>query len=233
MKNIIIALDYTNQNQAKELISKLNPELCRVKVGKALFTTAGPQFIEYLHKLGFEVFLDLKYHDIPNTVREACRACADLGVFMLTVHTMGGLEMLQAAKEGISEVPHAKTKVMGVTVLTSFDENNLKSIGISNSLRDQVIILADLAVKARLDGIVCSAHEVSLIKSKFENQLEILTPGIRLDSNKNNTAHHDQKRVMTPNEALAAGSNYLVIGRAITQSPDPAKTLEEIYNGLN
>lgn len=232
MKNIFLALDFTEPKTAKEFILNIDPNKCRVKVGKALFTAAGPNFIEYLHQLGFDVFLDLKFHDIPNTVKSACEACASLGVHMLTVHTMGGLDMLLAAKEGVNKFSN-NTMIMGVTVLTSFMQSNLDQIGVNRKLEQQVLLLADLAFQAKLDGIVCSAHEVALLKAKYHNQLKLLTPGIRLSSNNGILHHHDQNRVMTPKEAILVGSDYLVIGRAVTEAKDPNKVLDSILKELN
>jgi orotidine-5'-phosphate decarboxylase len=228
MKTIIVALDFTDINQAKNFVLKLDPKKCRVKVGKALFTLAGPAFIEFLHAKGFEVFLDLKFHDIPNTVKDACIVCAKMGIFMLTVHTMGGLNMLLAAKEGLAQVASAQTKLMGVTVLTSLDNVALMQIGVSHVINEQVLLLAGLANQAALDGVVCSAQEVQLIKQKYGNSLQLLTPGIRLQQEIDMNSTQDQKRVMTPRQALAAGSDYLVIGRSITSAADPAAVIDII-----
>lgn len=230
-KNIIIALDFTDKTDACDFTKKLDPSLCRVKVGKALFTTAGPDFVKYLQDLGFDVFLDLKFHDIPNTVETACIACANLGVWMLTVHTAGGLEMLMAARKGVGAGGQSAPLIMGVTVLTSIAEDMLPTIGINNKLNDQVLLLAGLAVDANLDGVVCSALEVSLIKKKYQDQLKLLTPGISLTEN--HLINYDQKRVMTPTEAMKAGSNYLVIGRAVTKAKYPQAVLESIILGIN
>ncbi len=228
IKKIIIALDFIDVTQAREFVKKLDPKLCSVKVGKALFTAAGPVFIDYLHKLGFAVFLDLKFHDIPNTVKSACYVTANLGVAMLTVHTLGGLDMLIAAREGLDKSKLNLPLIMGVTVLTSMKQDNLVEIGLNRSLNEQVLLLADLAEKASLDGVVCSAHELSLLRGIYNNNLQYLTPGIRLSDNSSKSEFHDQNRVMTPRAAMEAGSNYLVIGRAVTQAVDPIRVLESI-----
>lgn len=233
MKHIIVALDFTELSQAKNFILKLDPTKCRVKVGHALFTLAGPSFIEYLHAKGFDVFLDLKFHDIPNTIKEACAVCADLGVFMLTVHTLGGLDMLLAAKEGVATVPDAHTKIMGVTVLTSLDEAVLDSIGVTYSISEQVLLLAGLAKKAELDGIVCSAQEVQIVKQQYGDTLQLLTPGIRLQQEIATNTIQDQKRVMTPSQAILAGSDYLVIGRTITKASDPSSIIDRIIKEIS
>lgn len=225
-KNIIIALDFIDKNSAMDFTKKLDPKLCRVKIGKALFTTLGPDFVKYLQDLGFDIFLDLKFHDIPNTVEAACAACTNLGVWMLTVHTSGGLDMLLAAKKGVESQNLKSPLIMGVTVLTSIEEKILPTIGINSKLDDQVLLLTDLAAKAQLDGVVCSALEVELIRAKYYNQLKLLTPGICLTEN--HLINYDQKRVMTPKQAVKAGSDYLVIGRAITSAKNPQQVLESI-----
>ncbi len=227
-KNIIIALDYLNAAEAKNIVERLDPNLCRVKVGKALFTAAGPDLIKWLQDKGFDVFLDLKYHDIPNTVFNACLVAANLNIWMLTVHTFGGLDMLKAAREGVMTSNSArKPIIMGVTLLTSFDGNVLKSLGLNTDINAQVLKLAGLAVQAQIDGVVCSGLEARMLKEKFSN-LKLVTPGIRLTA-----ALDDQKRVMTPIEALTAGSDYLVIGREITGSPNPTETLENIIASIS
>jgi len=226
-KDIIIALDYLTSDDAKNIVKKLKPDLCRVKVGKALFTATGPDLIKWLQDKGFEVFLDLKYHDIPNTVYNACLAAANLGVWMVNVHTFGGLEMLKSAKAGaLASNAAIKPLVIGVTVLTSFDETTLKSLGITEDINTQVLKLAQLASMADLDGLVCSAQEAKLLKHNFHN-LKLVTPGIRLHAGAD-----DQKRVMTPKDALMAGSDYLVIGREITGAADPIQALENIIASL-
>ncbi len=218
---IIVALDYSNEAQASDFINKVSPELCKLKVGKELFTTAGPQFVEKIVAKGFDVFLDLKFHDIPNTVMKACHAAAELGVWMANVHALGGQTMMQAAKEGVS---HSSTKLIAVTVLTSMGQEDLKQIGIQTGIVQQVVNLAQLAKQSGLDGVVCSAKEVSLLRQSLSEDFLLVTPGIRPAG----SASGDQKRVMTPADAMAAGSSYLVIGRPITQSDSPVKTLKQI-----
>ncbi len=218
---IIVALDYSSEAQAVEFVNKVSPELCKLKVGKELFTAAGPQFVEKIVSKGFDVFLDLKFHDIPNTVMKACQAVAELGVWMTNVHAMGGQTMMQAAKEGVS---HSSTKLIAVTVLTSMGQDDLKQIGIQVEVTQQVVNLAQLTKQSGLDGVVCSAKEVSLLRQNLSEDFLLVTPGIRPAG----SATGDQKRVMTPAEAIKAGSSYLVIGRPITQSDSPVKTLEAI-----
>lgn len=222
---IIVALDYSNEEQALGFVSKVTPDLCKLKVGKELFTTAGPRFVEKIVEQGFDVFLDLKFHDIPNTVMKACHAAADLGVWMVNVHALGGKTMMQAAKEGVN---HSPTKLIAVTILTSMGQDDLNQIGIQTEVKDQVVNLAALANDSGLDGVVCSAKEVSVLRKNLGNDFLLVTPGIRPKGNETS----DQKRVMTPSEAINAGSSYLVIGRPITQSDSPVKTLENIINEI-
>ncbi|MBP9722330.1 MAG: orotidine-5'-phosphate decarboxylase [Gammaproteobacteria bacterium] len=229
-KNIIVALDFLDQDTTKEFIKNISPDLFRVKIGKALFTSAGPDLVKYIQDQNFEVFLDLKFHDIPNTVYHACIAVAKLQTWMLTVHTMGGLEMLTAAREGLAagaiNNSYVKPLLVGVTVLTSLDNAALVKIGINHSIDKQVYHLADLALEANLDGIVCSAQEVKTLKNKYGTSLKFITPGIIIDHQIQGST--DQKRVMLPKEAIQAGSDYLVIGRAITGANNPKKILEDI-----
>lgn len=217
---VIVPLDYPNTKQALDFVAQINPELCRLKVGKELFTRAGPDFVDTLQKQGFEIFLDVKYHDIPNTVAAACRAAADMGVWMLNVHAFGGLAMLQAASEAVSH--YSKPPILiGVTLLTSMDSDDLLSLGIQDSPAQTVSRLAALTVKAGLQGVVCSAHEAQTLRQECGKDFILVTPGIRPQG----SANGDQKRVMTPTQALLAGSDYLVIGRPITQSDNPYQTL--------
>ena len=222
---IIVALDYSTEEQAMDFVNKVTPELCKLKIGKELFTTAGPRFVEKIAEQGFDVFLVLKFHDIPNTVMKACHAAADLGVWMVNVHALGGKTMMQAAKEGVS---HSSTKLIAVTILTSMGQGDLKEIGIQTEVKDQVVNLATLANDSGLDGVVCSAKEVSILREHLGNDFLLVTPGIRPKGN----ATSDQKRVMTPSEAMNAGSSYLVIGRPITQSDSPIQTLETILTEI-
>jgi orotidine-5'-phosphate decarboxylase len=227
-KKIIIALDFSEKPRALDLVSKLDPENCRVKVGKEMFTRFGPQFVEQLQLLGFEVFLDLKFHDIPNTVAKAVQAAADLGVWMVNVHASGGLEMMQAAQKALVKYGEQRPLLIAVTVLTSMSEEDLKFINVNTTVQQQVVSLAKLTQQAELDGVVCSAQETGILRQQLPADFKLITPGIRPQgSNKD-----DQKRVVTPSEALQMGSDYLVIGRPITQSKDPLKMLEKINKSL-
>ena len=225
---VTVALDYANLAEAKTLVSQLNPEYCNLKVGKELFTATGPSLIEYLHTKNFKVFLDLKFHDIPTTVKKACEAASQLGVWMLNVHASGGSHMLEAALEGISKVKQTPL-LIAVTVLTSMDQKTLEEIGISRNLDDQILHLAKLTEKTGLHGIVCSAKDLVFLKNHFSPSFLFVTPGIRMTDDIAN----DQVRTMTPIEAIKLGSSHLVIGRPITQSKDPSKTLENIYLEIN
>jgi len=224
LKKIIVALDFDNQDAALDLAKQLDPEQCRVKVGKELFTRCGPSVVEALHALGFEVFLDLKFHDIPNTVAKAVKAAADLGVWMVNVHAGGGLEMMKAAREILDDCTAKRPLLIAVTVLTSMSAEDLELIGFEMSPQQLVERLAALTQKAGLDGVVCSSQEASLLKATFGDDFLLVTPGIRPKS----AAVGDQKRIMTPADALQAGSDYLVIGRPITQNPAPLIALEAI-----
>jgi len=220
---IIVALDFPSAEQALALADQLDSKLCRVKVGKELFTRAGPEILTRLHQRGFEVFLDLKYHDIPNTCAQAVLAAAEQGVWMVNVHASGGLRMMQAAKETL--VKHnLKTQLIAVTVLTSMSQADLQELGIERSLEEQVLSLAQLTQQAGLDGVVCSAQEASLLEAKLGKEFLKVTPGIRPAS----SSTDDQQRIMTPEAAMAAGSTHLVIGRPITQAADPNQALEAI-----
>ncbi len=220
---IIIPLDYADVNEALKLVSKLDPGLCRVKIGKELFTRSGPAIVEQLIKSGFDVFLDLKFHDIPTTVAKACSVAADMGVWMVNIHASGGTRMMSEARAAIDKNSHHPL-LIAVTVLTSMDENDLKQVGIMQTVAEQVIMLAKLARTCGLDGVVCSAHEVQAIKNDIGSDFKLVTPGIRPGGSDKN----DQSRVMTPAEAIKAGSHYLVIGRPITQAPDPLAALMAI-----
>lgn len=220
---IIVALDYPQAEPALALSKRLEPALCRLKVGKELFTAAGPQLVEQLQKRGFDVFLDLKFHDIPNTTAQACKAAAALGVWMVNVHALGGKRMLDAAREALANVEH-RPKLIAVTILTSMAQEDLHGIGINASAAQMVPLLARLAHDCGLDGVVCSAQEAPMLRQQCSKDFYLVTPGIRPA----NAAVNDQSRVMTPRAALEAGSNYLVIGRPITQAPDPLIALQEI-----
>lgn len=223
MSPIIVALDFPSAEQALALADQLDSKLCRVKVGKELFTRAGPEILTRLHQRGFEVFLDLKYHDIPNTCAQAVLAAAEQGVWMVNVHASGGLRMMQAAKETL--VKHnLKTQLIAVTVLTSMSQADLQELGITRLLEEQVLSLAQLTQQAGLDGVVCSAQEASLLEAKLGKEFLKVTPGIRPAS----SSTDDQQRIMTPEAAMAAGSTHLVIGRPITQAANPNQALEAI-----
>lgn len=220
---IIVALDYADAASALNLVQGLDPKQCRLKVGKELFTAAGPQLVETLVARGFGVFLDLKFHDIPNTVAKACEAASRLGIWMLNVHASGGREMMLAAREGVSK-SGSNPLLIAVTVLTSMDQASLKQIGIDNTLENHVLNLAQLTQGTGLDGVVCSAKETALLRKYLGPDFCLVTPGIRPA----NATQDDQSRVVTPAEALRMGASYLVIGRPITQAADPLAALEAI-----
>lgn len=220
---IIVALDYADADSALKLINQLDPALCRLKVGKELFTAVGPQFVEKLTRSNFGVFLDLKFHDIPNTVAKACSAASNLGVWMLNVHASGGLEMMQAAKQAVDS-NDTKPLLIAVTVLTSMNQETLNQIGIQTDLPTHVLNLAKLTQQAGLDGVVCSALEAQMLRSNLGSEFCLVTPGIRPA----NASKDDQTRIVTPADALALGSSYLVIGRPITKADNPLAALEAI-----
>lgn len=220
---VIVSLDFPDGKQALDLCQKLDPSSCKLKIGKELFTREGPDLVEKLIKSDFDIFLDLKYHDIPNTVASACRAAADLGVWMLNVHASGGRNMMETAIEALDKTTH-KPLLIAVTVLTSMSQEDLSELGINRTVDDQVLLLANLAKESGLNGVVCSAKEANRIKNELGSDFCLVTPGIRpADSSSD-----DQKRIMTPSEAIAAGSHYLVIGRPITKADDPLVALESI-----
>ena len=225
--NVIVALDYDNKHSALTLADRLDPKYCRVKVGKELFTAAGPSVVKELSDRGFDVFLDLKFHDIPNTVAKALSAAADLGVWMANVHASGGSRMMSAAKQALDN-SGSDMLLIGVTVLTSMDTSDLEEVGIKRTLSDQVLHLASMTKDSGLDGVVCSAQEARTLKEALGEDFKLVTPGIRLA----NSAADDQRRIVTPSDAMALGSDYLVIGRPITQSADPLATLLEINRSL-
>ncbi len=212
---------------ALELAQRLSPSLCRLKVGKELFTSSGPAILEKLQHLGFEVFLDLKYHDIPTTVAGAVRAAAELGVWMVNVHVCGGRRMMVAAAEAIAAARH-KPLLIGVTVLTSLSDADLLELGYTESSADRVLRLAALAADSGLDGVVCSALEVTALRRTQGAKFCLVTPGIRLSGDD----CADQRRVVTPADALALGSDYLVIGRSITAAVDPLAALQRVHREL-
>lgn len=223
-KQIIVALDYPEQAAALQMANQLDPDKCRVKVGKELFTRAGPAVVEQLHKMGFEVFLDLKFHDIPNTTAKAVRAAAEMGVWMVNVHASGGRRMMEAARNELEKVSAAQTLLIGVTVLTSMEQQDLAEIGLDISPLEQVKRLALLTQSSGLDGVVCSAQEVAPLREVVNPEFQLVTPGIRPAD----AVVGDQKRIMTPGMAIQAGSTHLVIGRPITQSDDPVAALQKI-----
>jgi len=220
---IIVALDVPDAKAALDLASRLDPALCRLKVGKELFTAAGPALLEKLHKPGFGVFLDLKYHDIPNTVAGACRAAAELGVWMINVHALGGRAMMAAAREALP-AGTARPRIIAVTLLTSLDAADMAEIGLAGSPQDAVLKLARLAQVCGLDGVVCSPQEAATLRRQCGKDFCLVTPGIRPAE----AGQDDQQRVATPRQAIAGGADYLVIGRPITRAPDPLAALRAI-----
>ncbi|HEY3700136.1 MAG TPA: orotidine-5'-phosphate decarboxylase [Spongiibacteraceae bacterium] len=221
---IIVALDYPDRAQAEVLADQLDPALCRVKVGKELFTRAGPEVVKALIQRGFDVFLDLKFHDIPNTTAAAVAAAAELGVWMVNVHASGGPKMLTAAREILQPFGDDAPLLIAVTVLTSMDEEQLRATGIDSKPAAQALRLAHLAQQCGLDGVVCSAQESALLRAQLMQPFALVTPGIRPI----NADTDDQSRIATPAAALQAGSDYLVIGRPITRSKNPAAALHTI-----
>lgn len=221
-KPLIIALDFPDLIQAHAMLARLDPQLCRVKVGKELFTRGGPELVRRIMDAGFEVFLDLKFHDIPNTVAGAVRAAADLGVWMVNVHASGGKAMMIAAKEALLGFPG--TRLIAVTVLTSMTDTDLREVGIAAAPGEQVLRLACLTHDCGLDGVVCSAQEIDILRAAIGQQFLLVTPGIRPAGD----LAGDQKRIETPGRALARGGSFLVIGRPVTQAKDPAGKLREI-----
>lgn len=226
---VVIALDFDQQQQALNFVSQLDPSQCRLKVGKEMFTHFGPDFVRKLHQRQFDVFLDLKFHDIPNTVAKAVKAAADLGVWMMNVHASGGSRMMTAAADSLQRYGADKPLLIAVTVLTSMQQSDLTELGIVIDAKDHVKRLATLTQQAGLDGVVCSAHEAQLLKHKFGNSFQLVTPGIRPAG----SAVDDQRRVMSPAQAKAAGVDYMVIGRPITKAINPAKALQAILNELS
>ncbi len=227
-QKVIVALDYDNQADALAFVDKIDPASCRLKVGKEMFTLFGPDFVRELHKRGFSVFLDLKFHDIPNTCSKAVKAAAELGVWMVNVHASGGERMMSAAREILEPYGADRPLLIGVTVLTSMERSDLAGIGLDVEPNEQVIRLATLTKNSGLDGVVCSAQEASMLKSKLGQEFKLVTPGIRPAG----SDAGDQRRIMTPVQAVQAGSDYLVIGRPITQAADPSAVLAEINRTL-
>lgn len=228
---IILALDQLDTDAADALISQCSPTLCRLKIGISQFTQRGPAWVQSLQQAGFDIFLDLKFHDIPQQVYGACFQATRLGVWMLNVHALGGLEMLKAAKKAVEDAAPEITRqpiLIGVTLLTSLTQSDLAPVGITGTLPQTVQQLAQLCVDARLDGVVCSAQEAAMLKKAFGPTIVCVTPGIRLPEDDK----QDQQRVVDPVTAIKNGSDYLVIGRSITQSRSPNDTLQQIYQSI-
>jgi orotidine-5'-phosphate decarboxylase len=225
---IIVALDFPEHRQAIEFSKNVSPDQCRLKVGKELFTSAGPALVEELIGNGYDVFLDLKFHDIPNTVMKAASAAAKLGVWMLNVHALGGIAMMQAAREGIDIVPQ-RPFLIAVTILTSMTATDLRELGIEKPLQQVVDQFARNALASGLDGVVCSAQEAPALRSSLGDAPLLVTPGIRPEW----AAADDQQRIVTPQQALMDGASYLVIGRPITQHKDPAEALSLITASIS
>lgn len=226
---IIVALDYPNAESALAIVDKLNPTLCRLKVGKELFTRAGPELVRELNRRDFDVFLDLKFHDIPNTVAQACRAAADLGVWMVNVHSQGGRKMLLAAREALAEYGEQRPLLIAVTILTSLGSEDLAEVGLQGTPADNVLRLAKLTKDCGLDGVVCSPQEAGSLRSQLGSGFQLITPGVRPAG----AAADDQRRVMTPGQAVSAGASYLVVGRPITQATDPIAVLTAINDEIS
>lgn len=226
---LIIALDYSSLNEALACAQKLDPTKVRLKVGKQLFTSEGPRVFDALHRLGFDVFLDLKFHDIPNTVASAVVAAADLGVWMVNVHASGGRLMMEAAAAALAKRASVCTQLTAVTVLTSMDRADLLELGISETPAERVGRLAALAQSSGLDGVVCSAQEAAMLSRQCGPEFVLITPGIRLPHD----SAGDQRRVVTPWDAMARGSTYLVMGRSITGAANPAAVVDSIIGKLS
>lgn len=222
-KRVIVALDFPSAREALDLAARLDGAKCRVKVGKELYTAAGPTLVEQLARSGFDVFLDLKFHDIPNTVAAACRAAAGLGVWMLNVHALGGRAMMEAGRAAF-ESQARRPLLIAVTILTSMGERELREVGIAGDPADAVTRLARLAQASGLDGVVCSAQEARVLRSALGDAFKLVTPGIRPAG----ASNADQQRVTTPAQAIALGADYLVVGRPITRAPDPLAALDAI-----
>ena len=228
MSRIIVALDYEDRLQALQLVDQLDPQRCRLKVGKEMFTRFGPGFVQALQGRGFEVFLDLKFHDIPNTVAKAVAAAADLGVWMVNVHASGGRNMMETTVRELERFGDERPLLIGVTVLTSLTDEDLAEIGWKESPEEAASRLAKLANESGLDGVVCSAREADTLRQQCGSDFTLVTPGIRPAF----AAQGDQKRIMTPSDAVAAGSDYLVIGRPITAADEPMDALRRIEEEL-
>jgi orotidine-5'-phosphate decarboxylase len=224
---VVVALDFASAEPALALVERLSPALCRLKVGKELFTRCGPALVDDLQQRGFDVFLDLKFHDIPHTVGAAVQAASELGVWMVNVHASGGRRMMEAAADALQAFAH-RPKLIGVTVLTSMSDDDLAELGYAESAQQRVMRLAALAADCGLDGVVCSAREAAMLRGKHGREFCLVTPGIRLAGD----AAGDQRRVLTPADAMAEGADYLVIGRSITGAEDPLAALERVHAEL-
>ncbi|APG18277.1 UNVERIFIED_ORG: orotidine-5'-phosphate decarboxylase [Kosakonia oryzae] len=225
---VVVALDYDNRDKALAFVDRIDPRDCRLKVGKEMFTLFGPQLVRDLQQRGFDIFLDLKFHDIPNTTAHAVKAAAELGVWMVNVHASGGARMMTAAKEALSSFGSDAPLLIAVTVLTSMEASDLQDLGINTSPAEHAERLARLTQQCGLDGVVCSAQEAVRFKNELGKAFKLVTPGIRPKG----SAAGDQRRIMTPEEAQLAGVDYMVIGRPVTQSADPAATLKAINASL-
>ena len=227
-KRIIVALDFDTSSKALSFLDCIDPSLCRVKIGKELFTAGGPDLVSSIVDKNFDVFLDLKFHDIPNTVAGAVKVAAELGVWMLNVHIAGGSAMMRAAREALSKSRGPSPLLIGVTVLTSMAEKDLLEVGINNNLTEHVVNLANLAHNSGLDGVVCSAEETKLLRASLSSSFKLVTPGIR----RTQDSAGDQKRVITPSEAILNGSDFLVVGRPITRASSPCDALIEFNSEI-
>jgi len=225
---IIVALDFATEAEALNLVDQLSPEHCRLKVGKQMFTRLGPAFVKKLTAKDFDIFLDLKFYDIPNTVAGACASAADLGVWMVNLHASGGRKMMEAAANRLAQLSHAPS-LIAVTILTSMGQEDIAEIGFTGSPADNVLRLAQLTHDCGLDGVVCSPLEVATIRQDVGSNFQLITPGVRPAS----ASLDDQQRVMTPKDALTAGSSFLVIGRPITAAIDPMQSLQDIFNEIS
>jgi orotidine-5'-phosphate decarboxylase len=226
-KRIIVALDCARAEDAMELVKQFSPEICRLKIGKELFTSSGPELVKQIVAAGYDVFLDLKFHDIPSTVAKAVSAAAELGVWMVNVHASGGAEMMRAARAALAE-RNKRPLLIAVTVLTSMQQNDLPAIGIERSVLEHVLRLSVLASESGMDGVVCSAEETPELRKLLRDDFILVTPGIRPAG----APSQDQKRTVSPRDALLAGSSYLVIGRPITQARRPGERLIEIQEQI-
>lgn len=230
---VFVALDFSSANNTLQLVDQLSPEDCGLKVGKELFTASGPELVRELVERQFHVFLDLKFHDIPNTVAAAVAAAADMGVWMINVHASGGQAMMTAARQALLSYGAGRPLITAVTVLTSFSETDLRAVGVTRSLTEQVSALAALAAQSGMDGVVCSAQEAALLRQQQGEAFTLVTPGIRLQEATSAVRSDDQVRVVTPVEAVRLGANYLVVGRPITQAKDPVSVLRSINEDIS